>query len=202
MSKTTNERLTVTFSLEMANATIRGNFNPYIVSPEWLAATGIWEQDEVQLAFGAVAGGVRFRSGQDEWLVDNQSLQISSIENCGILAASVLRSLPHTPVVAIGLNLEYSCSDASPNISPNLGEGFELPVDMNFEVKKWSGIVHQDGNRVEMTVVVGSAGLNVGFNHHFATRDVKELIKFAESFDEKKTVSETMINDILKDKVL
>lgn len=192
----------MTFSLGMANVSVLGNLNPYIVSPEWLISNEILETSEFHLAFGAVVDGVRFRSGKTEWQVDNKSLQIFSIDNCGGLAAKVLRKLPHTPVRAIGLNFDYSFDGVLAGIEPNLGDEFQ-DSGMEFEVRKWSGVLHNndDGSRVEMTVVAGSQGVSVGFNHHMASVKVDELIKFAESFSEKEAYSKQLIKTILKEDV-
>ena len=188
-------------SLVMANTTIRGHFNPYIVSPEWLAENNIWKSEEIQLAFGSVIDGIRFRSGESDWQVNSNSLQISSLGNCGQLAAEVLKALPHTPVLAVGINFEYSSLEELSKVSPNLGAGFEPPDSLSFEIKKWTGVVHKESNRIEMTVVVGSQGANVSFNHHLAATRVDDILAFTESYQEKKLISDQMILDVLKEKV-
>ena len=181
---------------------MRGHFNPYVVSPEWLAENDIWKDEKIQLAFGTVAGGVRFRSVKSDWQVDSNSLQVSSVDDCGQLAAKVLRKLPHTPVHAVGMNFEYSSSETLSSIEPSLGADFELPGNLSFEVTKWTGVIHKEGNRIEMTVVVGTEGTtNVGFNHHLAATNVEEILAFAESYEEKKSTSDQMIFDVLRKKI-
>ena len=130
--------------LESSNVVIRGNFNPYIFSPEWLTSQGVWEEQEVHLALGATLGdGIQFRSVNSdiEWSVSSRSLIIATLGDAGTLAESVMEKLPHTPVQAVGCNFVFALANWSSDLVPKLGPSSlsDLPKKYNAELVKWTG---------------------------------------------------------------
>lgn len=187
--------------LESANTVIRGNFNPFIFSPEWLKAQGIWDTGEVHLALGAVVDGIRFRSPDSrvEWQVDNKSMAITSVSDSALLAGRVLRALPHTPVSAIGVNFTYASEKWDSPTVPLLGEKSltDLPQKWNPEIMSWSGVFHLEDIRIAMTVACGSEGISVTFNHHKSVVSATEAAAIADRFAMFRGESEKMISEIL-----
>ena len=189
-----------------SNVVIRGNFNPYIFSPEWLTSQGVWEEQEVHLALGATLGdGIQFRAVNTdvEWSVSSRSLIIATLGDAGSLAVSVLEKLPHTPVQAVGCNFVFSLPNWESAPVPKLGTKSmsDLPAKYNAELVKWSGVFHLAEQRVDMGVACGGEGITVNFNHHKAVNNAQEAAIAASSFLATKQLSVEMIDEILRETV-
>lgn len=186
---------------------VRGNFNPYIFSPEWLLEHQIWEDEEVHFVLGAMGEGVRFRGTKSEvdWSVSPLVMMIaSSIDlDCGKYAKDILRLLPHTPVLAVGCNFSYSSAVWDSKYVPMLGpKGIsDLPCEWNPELTKWSAVFHLDETRIDMSVECGDQGVTTSFNFHTAVKDSKKAIEVAECFAKFRSDSEQLINTILESQV-
>lgn len=192
--------------LESSNVFIRGNFNPYIFSPEWLTSQGVWEEQEVHLALGATLGdGIQFRSVNSdiEWSVSSSSLIIATLGDAGTLAASVMEKLPHTPVQAVGCNFVFALASWDSDLVPKLGASslLDLPSKYHAELVKWTGVFHLDEQRVDMAVACGNEGITVSFNHHRSVGTAEEAGAAAKRFLDNKALSVEMIGEILRETV-
>lgn len=195
------------FSLVSSNILVRGNFNPYIFSPEWLIANRVWDDEEVHLVLGAMGEGVRFRGVKSavEWSVDYQTMIIagSLAIDCGLYACKILSLLPHTPVRAVGCNFAYSSSNWDSPFIPKLGPKAlsDLPKNWNPELTKWSAVFHVEETRIDMSVECGDQGVTTSFNFHTAVDSATNAEKTASHFAKFRSDSEQLISIVLEGEV-
>ncbi len=173
--------------LEECNTLVRGNFNPYIVTPEWLAQQELWQPKKPEIMLAALASGIQFRGDDAEWAVDNDRLLISSeTVDCGDLAANVLRSLPHTPVRAVGTNFTFVGGKEEWGTSPvprlgNRGPD-DFPNGLCPEQVRWTATITDGQVRTEISVVFGEKDVAVRFNFHRPVSDATAAALAAEQF--------------------
>ncbi len=184
--------------LEECNTLVRGNFNPYIVTPEWVAEQKLWQPKKAEVALAVLARGLQFRGDDIEWVVDNDRLLVSSVNaDCGELAARVLRLLPHTPVRAVGTNFTFvgEKDDWGTSPVPMLGDRGPdaFPDDQRPEQVRWTGTISSKGVRTEITVVFGEDGVAVRFNFHRPVSDASAAALASEEFThDKKRATELL----------
>lgn len=189
---------------DSAAVVVRGKFNPYIFSPEWLEQQRIWSHKDVQLALGALSDGINFRSadGSITWSVDPFGLTVRA-ENAAELVKGVLELLSHTPVSAVGCNFVFSSDKWESDVVPALG-GMTLgdfKPQNHIEIAIWTGVFHVDKVRTQMEVAVGEEGITVNFNYHEHTANVDHAIKALEKFHDHRQHAIDAIRDLLKENV-
>ncbi len=184
---------------------MRGNFNPYIFSPQWLIEHSIWEDEEVQLVLGTMGEGVRFRGVKSsiEWIIDAQTMVIAGPADCGDIACKILVLLPHTPVRAVGCNFAYSSPEWDSPFIPMLGPKArsDLPSEWNPELTKWSAVFHVAKTRIDMSVECGEQGVTTSFNFHTSVDNAKNAEIVARNFSEYRSNAEKLIAIILESSV-
>ncbi len=180
--------------LETANIVVVGNFNPYLISPEWLSSRKIWSSDDIHLALGALRkDGVQFRGGGVEWFVSSDRLIIDSKSvNCGVLAALVLDELPHTPLSAVGMNYTFSADE--PLVS-SISEAITQTI-AGSKIVRWGAVLHDSESRTEVTCVTGSEGITFSVNQHRMARTATEAIEAAKKFDSDRDRSQELVKNI------
>jgi hypothetical protein len=112
------------FTFESANAVAVGTFNIHIFTPGWLKRCGIFDEDgDPQLEFALSRPGFRFRAADKgpSLVVEPNRIEFSTVQpfDCGLLLSKILKRLPETPFVAVGVNVFFSCT---------LDEGEEFPL--------------------------------------------------------------------------
>jgi len=98
----------------LSNIVVTGAFNPSIIQPAWLISTGIVsppsDDEEVSIKMPVVSPSLifRFEIGEAKWTVatDRLILEPKKDKSVQALAISVLKKLPHTPLAAVGTNVE------------------------------------------------------------------------------------------------
>ena len=194
----------MSLSLVSSNILVRGNFNPYIFSPQWLFANCILADEEVHLVLGAMGEGVRFRGVKSEleWIVDYQTMMIAGPKptDCGAYACKILSLLPHTPISAVGCNFAYSSPEWDSPFVPMLGKKAlsNLPSDWNPELTKWSAVFHVDETRIDMSVECGDQGMTTSFNFHTAVESANNAEAVAANFAKFRSDSERLISIVLE----
>lgn len=92
-----------------------GEFNPAIITPDWLAAKGLISSDDLDLCRDSVqaVGKSRVMVFESKWFRFQalaEQLSIATIDGAtpriADLAASILELLPETPIAAFGLNFD------------------------------------------------------------------------------------------------
>jgi len=196
----------VALRLEECNTLVRGNFNPYVVTPEWLARQEIWQAKEAEVVLGVLARGLRFRADDVEWVVDTDRLLISSpVKDCGKLAAEVLSLLPHTPVLAVGNNFTFVGDPEEWGASPipTLGAATpdDFPEDLRPTQVRWSSIIQHENVRIEIGVIFGSDSVAVRLNFHRQTPDATVAAVAATEFLSDKRTAETLLKRVVNQEV-
>lgn len=186
-------------SLESANIVLLGNFNPYIVSPEWLTEFGIWKARDIHLALGALRqDGVNFLGGGTEWYVSSDQLRIDSLkDNCGEMAVKILEELPHTPVTAVGSNFVFQ--DETPSMIHPVFDSIRecIHPELKPQLLRWGTLIHKENARVDMTIVTGDQGTTVSINHHRQVTSTEGAKKAASLFLADKRESEILLQQLL-----
>lgn len=170
----------MSLTLTHADILIKGHFNPYIITPEWLVRSQIISAEgDLGVVFGAFTHGVTFRTDSFQWEADFDHLSIASDkgDDCGHLANKVLAALPHTPVRAVGHNFHYACSveEWSGGLLPTLGErapGSFSDIGEEHQVR-WTGTFSRREARLEITVAYGLGGVAVLFNFQRAIESAR-----------------------------
>ncbi len=160
---------------QRTSLTIRGNFNPFVFSPDWMEAQGlVTPNGAIKLTLGAVWNGVQCQVEGREWVVDQNSLAIRSQtfdKKLGDIAKSVLSLLPHTPVFSIGSTFTFATSDESDfsSLIPVLGQtrltNLSDADSQEPDLVRWGLVFHQSDTRVDMSVSVGSNGVTATLSY-------------------------------------
>ena len=98
----------------LSNIVVTGAFNPSIIQPAWLISTGIVsppsDDEEVSIEMPVVSPSLifRFEIGEAKWTVatDRLILEPKNGKPIQSLASAVLEKLSHTPLTAVGTNVE------------------------------------------------------------------------------------------------
>lgn len=97
-----------------ANVVAVGHFNPAIITPDWLVATGLVEAGpkEIEVAIGDHENVLRHKVQGFVVTATTRRLQIDSPSNNVLgsadLLAKILSLLAHTPLTAVGLNFHFA----------------------------------------------------------------------------------------------
>jgi hypothetical protein len=158
-------------TLEQAETVAIGAFNPYIITPGWLVKYGIRERDEeLSVRMVPLGEGASFQLGDVRWRVDGQRLSVSTADrdvDCGRFVSEVLSLLPHTPVLAIGHNFQFTAtrSEWGDRPEPRLGQK-RLEDFEGAEQVRWSSVFRAGDARVEVTLAHEPGLVAVLFNFH------------------------------------
>jgi hypothetical protein len=94
--------------LPSRNVTIVGSFNPAIFHPEWVRAHLVEPEGSIDLLFPAPGGAPLLRAGDLYLSVGHQRLVVyGPLVAAADVAARILHTLPHTPLQAAGINLQF-----------------------------------------------------------------------------------------------
>lgn len=187
-------------NMQSAQLVLDGNFNPYLVSPEWIGKQDIWVSKNVRLALGAIKDGVQFQDESTEWSVSSNHLAISSVEcDCGSMASKVLKELPHTPIKSVRADFVFhnDSDDGSSPIFTPLASG---PLkSLSADLLTAGAIFHRENVRVEVRLVKGAEGVTVSVHFFRHTPNVETAVSAVEAFEEDKKESLDIITSILGD---
>ncbi len=182
------------FQLMSAQLALDGNFNPYLISPEWLKEQEIWSGENVRLALGAIKDGVQFQDEFTEWSVASDHLVITSTENdCGKLADHVLVRLPHTPIRSVRADFVFhsNSNEVSQTIFGSMENG---PLrGLEPDLLTAGAIYHRESVRNEVRLVKGDEGVTISI-HSFRQTPTVDLAKEAAlAFENDKTESNAIL---------
>ncbi len=190
--------------LQNENMVLAGNFNPYLLSPEWLAREEIWAVDEVQLSLGAVPqDGVNFRGDDTQWFVSAYRLGITSTfaGKCSELAASVLHKLPHTPISAVGCTFTYQEAETENN-DPIFALVSERARAAGTEpqLSRWGILLHEDSTRIDVSFVSGTHGLTGVAHFHRSVSDFSAAIEAITAHPDDSKKATELVTGLLKER--
>lgn len=187
-----------------------GHFNPWIIRPEWLREHEIVPAGDVQVTFAAAGTGKTFQFKVDDldWKVSDDRLIVESDEprNTGEYAVSTLKKLPHTPVVAIGHNLNYVCqSDVWSAGKPGLGNIDDRALGRlgSLRALSWQvSIVRPDDSVMNVKTHHTESQIAVSFNFHRQVADNKQAIQAARKFESDAKLAKVFVMRVLGQEVV
>ncbi|MEX2287996.1 MAG: hypothetical protein WD648_12960 [Planctomycetaceae bacterium] len=179
--------------LQSKDIVVAGRFNPYIITPQWLAEQGVCAIDgdfELEFAFAVEARKaiVHFVADGVKWHVTDSRLTLSTTDptrDPSAIAVAVMEKLPHTPVSAVGNNFHFKCDrrDWSGGHSQLNGKGFEElraygePISIS-----WSSLLQQSGVRVQIKFEESADHIEVHTNHHRDAGNCAQACQAAREF--------------------
>jgi hypothetical protein len=192
--------------LEDGQTLALGPFNPHIITPEWLVKNQVCADEEVEIHFTAMSGGMAFNFKKVKWQVDFHSLLVSSSDqDCGDLAARVMQLLHHTPIRAVGNNFHYACGKEQWGQSPLPRLGTKGRDDLagygTVDQTRWAVVFFRDSTRIEVTVALSETGVAVLFNFHRETKDAQGAQEAARRFDADKRASRELLESLFNQRV-
>ncbi len=191
-------------SLDSANTFLRGKFNPFIISPDWLREQKVWEAEKLEFGLGVLQEGIQFKGDGVEWLIDNHGLVIASRKaDVGEIAATVIARLPHTPIAAVGNNFVFACirSDWGASPLPSLTGGKEPFDDSTIIDERWMASIKGDDVVAQVALTKGDALITVNFNYHRKPAKSSDAASAARNFENDKQRSVELIKSFFNQEV-
>ena len=156
------------------NVTVLGAFNPEILGPAWVQRHIENIAPTIEMLVPTAGGTVMYRAGELTWVTTRERLVVCGPPRAtGQFVAGVLEKLPHTPLVAIGVNSqlagELSPSHCGPwrlersdSETQSLLDG--TLVDLSFS----QAVRRKDGVRLTLKLTWPTSELDVllDFNYH------------------------------------
>jgi hypothetical protein len=107
----------VPFQFENSSSVLNGSFNIYIFQPAWLITNNLVNPSELAIHYDMNRPGCRLSIGEKscEWTIRPDRLTIlanTAATDCGSLTGKIIELLPHTPLFAIGNNIQFKSSIA------------------------------------------------------------------------------------------
>lgn len=187
------------FTLKSVSAVAVGALNTSIIHPAWLTEIGLLESDaEVKINLNLSQPGLVLEGGKGnesfgKWLIRADRLVVTTTEweaRPGDQVAQVLRELPWTPVVAVGLNFAFVPHDATTDIV--FPEGFPGDVKTTDSIvaeRTWHVKFRSDTDETERNVQITKrhdatpvVELNVNYHTNTEKIDTHDITRILETF--------------------
>lgn len=191
-----------------ASSILIGSLNPAILTPNWLAQTGILTGEvSATSILPADFPVVQFSIGGLSWAANPGKLEVKSEDGSadpGDLIAKVMEHLPHTPVQALGNNLQFasppgsSSSLQSLSNAPLFGEIHSMEYEglgrrLSCQVKSKSGAI--------LLITLASqreGGALLSFNFHRECASAAQAAQAARRFPSDKREAEALAAALVK----
>lgn len=152
------------FKFKKASCVAVGTFNIYVVQPRLLVGIGMLKKG-IEVKFEQILTQPGFRFSADglkgKWTVRPDRLIVetdSPDEDCGQQLSTVLKALRWTPVVAIGVNVEFeSATDSIESLFPKAAHG---PKNLTIRQRTTHVAVSEDGNVFNLQAAMPASGPN------------------------------------------
>jgi hypothetical protein len=184
---------------------VRGDWNPAIISPQWLLKYKVVESPPTNLGLITSAAGNRitFLSDKVTWVIDSTRLELRAREpvDLGSYAARLLGLLPHTPIRAIGVTFYFLCPvDKWPEAAlPTLGD-IRLtprPAYPDLQQIQWSCIrKFPENTRLQLTLTQEGENVVITLNFHRITTQASVAAEYAGRWSDHAKVATTVIKDM------
>lgn len=165
---------------ENCNIVIVGAWNPKIFSGEWVKNHLSSEEGQIELAlpFSNIEApprisfdGIYLFPGTARLEVKPINFSNESLQDCQQVVASILEKLPHTPVLALGINFSFLEEDNFENI---IGE-FQLSDNAKINAARYNlsgtrlnrSFEMPDNCTLNLTITYDSDKATVDFNYNF-----------------------------------
>ncbi|QDS91891.1 hypothetical protein FF011L_06270 [Roseimaritima multifibrata] len=141
------------FVFDSANAVAIGTFNIHIFTPPWIVRCGVAKKEPGNIEFALARPGFRVNLGGAWLTLEPHRIEVSTHDsdfNCGNVLAKILRTLPETPVFAMGANVGYQSTIAEGSIPPLR----KLPSDVGGKkvAKRTIGLKFEVGEGISQTI--------------------------------------------------
>ena len=188
--------------LDHTSAVVRGFWNPFIITPDWLRKCGVVEGTLEPKPLPASEAPFAFELGALRWEPGPDRLAIISTrgENCGLYAKRVLDHLPHTPIQAIGINFVYKAViEAWPaQHLPRIGEvslGRHGPL--NLKQVRWVGLAELDADTIlNLTVSQAPREVICSFNFHRNVDDARKAAELASKWSDDRDQAARLLRNL------
>ena len=171
---------------ETSTVVLVGNWNPYILMPEWVGKH-IFGEEKITaeflvgpaLFFRFRARGAKIVTSQDKVTILADKTTEGSLREIGDLARKLLMKLPYTPIGAVGVNHAFVESCAGEDLLRlfDFGDKEKLPPETPVEHLEICRRLAGDGHRINMKISKdqGSEDVRFDFNFHYQNgRDFSE----------------------------
>lgn len=169
---------------------LAGNFNPAILTPQWIAkhCMGYQEQQEFQVEMLApVGGGIPARYLFDDFsyaaAFSNVTLHLNSAdvalaERSTEIAACILEKLPHTPIAGVGFNFGFSVAEPTDTLLQLLTTCDPMtdafPGNPEVVKRQWGNTIQWDDALVNINCGLAGGEVTISFNFHHSTSSAPE----------------------------
>jgi len=196
----------------LSNIVITGAFNPSIIQPAWLISTGIVsppsDDEEVSIEMPVVSPSLvfRFEIGQVKWTVatDRLILEPKNGKPVQTLAISVLKKLFHTPLTAVGTNVESVIprevwKSDKPVISAKINKACGEFGEVN--ERGCSLKINRDDN-VTLTIIIkeemdASENVIINLNFHQNTPTLKVALDALSNYEKHTAEAKTIVSGLI-----
>lgn len=197
----------MSLSLESAQTTAYGPFNPHIITPEWLVANGICPDGELEWRLQPLAQGVAFSLEDVQWQVDFRRLAVKSRrKDCGAFVANVIALLEHTPVRSICNNFNYACDLEGWGASPMpMGDLTHVPGLVPGELAeqlRWSCSLRIEDAKTDITVARRDPGIVVFTSFYRTTDSPDQRLRAAHRFAADRDKSQQLLRRMFNQEVV
>ncbi len=163
---------------ETSTVVLVGNWNPYILMPEWVAKH-IFEVEKIvaeflvgpALFFRFRDHGAKIVTSQDRVTILADKTTEGSLREIGALARKLLRKLPYTPIGAVGVNHAFVESCAGDDLLRlfDFGDKEKLPPEMPVEHVEVHRCLSGDGHKINIKISkdLSSEDVRFDFNFHY-----------------------------------
>lgn len=171
-----------------------GAFNPAILRPEWFVSQRIIpEADDfsIEMMLGPVPQ-YRFKVGATTWTIGGARITIEPSGDADAppnLAAVTFQKLEHTPISAIGYNL-----NAKLLIEDWKSPRPHLPTDVSTIVSRYGILVNQshafqtvqeDGGLLNVTIKEERDSIVIDINNHVSVRDAADAVLSLKTYSDR-----------------
>ncbi|MBN2208524.1 MAG: hypothetical protein JW759_04435 [Candidatus Coatesbacteria bacterium] len=171
---------------ETSTIVLLGNWNPYILMPEWVGKH-IFEEEKItaEFLFGPAlffrfrARGTKIVTSQDRVTILADKTGKGSLREIGDLARKLLMKLPYTPIGAVGVNHAFVESCAGKDLLRlfDFGDKEKLPPETPVEHLEIHRRLAGDGHSINIKISKDqdSEDVRFDFNFHYQNgRDFNE----------------------------
>lgn len=196
----------ITFRFDSTSCIAVGTFNMYVIQPGWLVDRGILPKiSQMMLGTNLDEPGFHFSvpGEQTRWAVTPHRVEVSSKhedDDCGKLVANVVRSLPWTPLKAVGCNFNYTATaDEMRTLRPFLNFPTTPPHGYKAEEHQAMFSMRRDNRlySVKLSILPDGGELLANAQEDINQRGGEQAAKMADSFFEHRERLEQIIRETL-----
>lgn len=172
--------------IEGWNVVIAGNWNVSIFNPDWVSRH-LFGGHEVQVELRLApefsprysGDGIQVLFDGNRLLVHPQQTDQNALNMAEQKAILILELLPHTPVIAVGINFRYVETEPSPGLEATFHfDDNDRMTDAGFELVSTEILrqLRHDGRLLNLKLSQSEGSAIFNFNYHTQVNDTTEAI--------------------------